>query len=215
MRWKLAQLEEQMPVGIEMVTLYPEDQIAREANNGFILNLIESVVIVIFIILIVMGVRAGILIGSSLIFCIGGTLLIMQFMGVGLNRTSLAAFIIAMGMLVDNAIVITDGIMVDLKRGIPKPAALVNITKKTAWALLGATTIGILTFLPIYMSPDTTGEYVRDLFIVLAVSLWLSWVLALAYVPIQADRAFKPKPVGPVKVIIHLMGVFTGNIRGF
>ncbi len=85
--------------------------------------------------------------------------------------------------------------MVDLKRGVPKPAALINITKKTAWALLGATTIGILTFLPIFMSPDTTGEYVRDLFIVLAVSLWLSWILALAYVPIQADRAFKAKPV--------------------
>ena len=87
----------------------------------------------------------------------------------------------------DNAIVITDGILVDLKKGIPKPAALVNITKKTAWPLLGATTIGILTFLPIFLSPDTTGEYVRDLFIVLAVSLWLSWILALAYVPIQAD----------------------------
>ncbi len=86
-RMRLAQIEQQIPVGIEMVTLYPEDRIAREANNGFILNLIESVVIVIFIILIVMGIRAGLLIGSSLIFCIGGTLLIMQFMGVGLNRT--------------------------------------------------------------------------------------------------------------------------------
>ena len=122
-RLKLAQLEEQMPVGIEMVTLYPEDQIAREANNGFILNLIESVVIVIFIILIVMGVRAGILIGSSLIFCIGGTLLIMQFMGVGLNRTSLAAFIIAMGMLVDNAIVVTDNAQIAIKGNTP-PASL-------------------------------------------------------------------------------------------
>ena len=99
---RLRQLEELMPVGIELVTLYPENEIAREANNGFLLNLVESVVIVIFIILLVMGTRAGLLIGSSLIFSIGGTMLIMQFMGVGLNRTSLAAFIIAMGMLVDN-----------------------------------------------------------------------------------------------------------------
>ena len=64
-----------------------------------------------------------------------------------------------------------------LEEGDSKPAALVNITKKTAWPLLGATTIGILTFLPIFLSPDTTGEYVRDLFIVLAVSLWLSGFL--------------------------------------
>lgn len=122
-RMKLSQLEERMPVGIEMVTLYPEDQIAREANNGFILNLVESVAIVIFIILLVMGVRAGVLIGSSLIFSIGGTLLIMLFIGVGLNRTSLAAFIIAMGMLVDNAIVVTDNAQIAIKRGVRRRQA--------------------------------------------------------------------------------------------
>ena len=178
-RLKLAQLEEQMPVGIEMVTLYPEDQIAREANNGFILNLIESVVIVIFIILIVMGVRAGILIGSSLIFCIGGTLLIMQFMGVGLNRTSLAAFIIAMGMLVDNAIVVTDNAQVGIKRGLSRYQALIDGATKPQWALLGATFIAVCSFLPMYLAPASVAEIVKPLFIVLAVSLGLSWVLAL------------------------------------
>ena len=97
-----------LPIGIELTSLYPEDKIADEANNGFILNLIESLVIVILIIFVVMGSRAGMLIGSSLLFSVGGTLLIMLMWGVGLNRTSLAAFIIAMGMLVDNAIVVTD-----------------------------------------------------------------------------------------------------------
>ncbi len=97
-----------MPVGLELQSLYLENEIANEANNGFIINLIESILIVIVIIMLVMGLRAGLLIGSSLIFSIGGTLLIMSFFGVGLNRTSLAGFIIAMGMLVDNAIVVTD-----------------------------------------------------------------------------------------------------------
>ena len=190
-RLKLAQLEEQMPVGIEMVTLYPEDQIAREANNGFILNLIESVVIVIFIILIVMGVRAGILIGSSLIFCIGGTLLIMLFMGVGLNRTSLAAFIIAMGMLVDNAIVVTDNAQIAIKRGIRRRQALIDGATTPQWGLLGATMIAVFSFLPLYLAQSSVAEMIKPLFIVLAVSLLLSWVLALAQTTVFGNFILK------------------------
>ena len=142
-------------------------------------------------------INTTLIVSVSIPVSIIATFNLMYFNGLSINIMTLGGLALGAGMLVDNAIVITDGIMVDMKRGIPKPDALVNITKKTAWALLGATTIGILTFLPIYMSPDTTGEYVRDLFIVLAVSLWLSWILALAYVPIQADRAFKPKVVEP------------------
>ena len=134
---RLSQLEELMPVGIELVTLYPENEIAREANNGFLLNLVESVVIVIFIILLVMGTRvAGLSIGSSSIFSIGGTMLIMQFMGVGLNRTSLAAFIIAMGMLVDNAIVVTDNAQILIKKGMRRRDALIRGATVPQWGLL-------------------------------------------------------------------------------
>lgn len=190
-RIKLAQLEGQMPVGIEMVTLYPEDQIAREANNGFILNLIESVLIVIVIILIVMGVRAGLLIGSSLVFCIGGTLLIMQFMGVGLNRTSLAAFIIAMGMLVDNAIVVTDNAQVAIKRGVRRRQALIDGATTPQWGLLGATLIAIFSFLPLYLAPSAVAEMIKPLFIVLAVSLGLSWVLALSQTTVFGNFILK------------------------
>ena len=195
---KLNELKQTLvPAGINFEKVFFQPTRVQSAISVFMVNLIESVLIVIFVVMLSMGFRSGYIIGIGLVVVVLGSFVILHMMHGTLQRVSLASFIVAMGMLVDNAIVITDGIMVDLKRGIPKPAALVNITKKTAWALLGATTIGILTFLPIYMSPDTTGEYVRDLFIVLAVSLWLSWVLALAYVPIQADRAFKPKPVEP------------------
>ncbi len=190
-RMRLAQIEQQIPVGIEMVTLYPEDRIAREANNGFILNLIESVVIVIFIILIVMGIRAGLLIGSSLIFCIGGTLLIMQFMGVGLNRTSLAAFIIAMGMLVDNAIVVTDNAQIAIKRGLRRRQALINGATIPQWGLLGATMIAVFSFLPLYLAQSSVAEMVKPLFIVLAVSLILSWVLALSQTTVFGNFILK------------------------
>lgn len=192
-RLKLQQLSARMPVGIEMVTLYPEDQIAREANNGFIINLIESVAIVIIIIFIVMGARAGLLIGSSLVFCIGGTLLIMLFIGVGLNRTSLAAFIIAMGMLVDNAIVVTDNAQIAIRRGERRRKALIDGATVPQWGLLGATLIAIFSFLPLYLAPSAVAEMIKPLFIVLAVSLGLSWVLALTQTTVFGNFILKDK----------------------
>lgn len=182
-----------IPAGIEFKKVFFQPARVKNAIDVFMVNLVESVLIVILIVMLFMGLRSGYIIGVGLVIVVLGSFVILHMMHGTLQRVSLASFIVAMGMLVDNAIVIIDGIMVDLQKGVKKPEALVNITRKTAWALLGATTIGILTFLPIYLSPDTTGEYVRDLFIVLAVSLWLSWILALAYVPIQADRILKPK----------------------
>ena len=175
----LAEMEQLFPVGMDLKTIYPENKIADEANNGFILNLIESLLIVIVIIFIVMGSRAGMLVGSSLLFSVGGTLLIMLICGVGLNRTSLAAFIIAMGMLVDNAIVVTDNAQVGIKRGLSRYQALIDGATKPQWALLGATFIAVCSFLPMYLAPASVAEIVKPLFIVLAVSLGLSWVLAL------------------------------------
>ena len=175
----LAEMEQLFPVGMDLKTIYPENKIADEANNGFILNLIESLLIVIVIIFIVMGSRAGMLVGSSLLFSVGGTLLIMLIWGVGLNRTSLAAFIIAMGMLVDNAIVVSVNAQVGIKRGLSRYQALIDGATKPQWALLGATFIAVCSFLPMYLAPASVAEIVKPLFIVLAVSLGLSWVLAL------------------------------------
>ena len=175
----LKEMEQLFPIGMELKTIYPENQIANEANNGFILNLIESLLIVIVIIFLVMGSRAGMLVGSSLLFSVGGTLLIMLIWGVGLNRTSLAAFIIAMGMLVDNASVVTDNAQVGIKRGLSRYQALVDGATKPQWALLGATFIAVCSFLPMYLAPASVAEIVKPLFIVLGVSLGLSWILAL------------------------------------
>ena len=175
----LKEMGQLFPNGMDLKAIYPENKIAQEANNGFILNLIESLLIVIVIIFIVMGSRAGMLVGSSLLFSVGGTLLIMLIWGVGLNRTSLAAFIIAMGMLVDNAIVVTDNAQVGIKRGLSRYQALIDGATKPQWALLGATFIAVCSFLPMYLAPASVAEIVKPLFIVLAVSLGLSWILAL------------------------------------
>ena len=190
---RLAEIEQLLPIGIELTSLYPEDKIADEANNGFILNLIESLVIVILIIFVVMGSRAGMLIGSSLLFSVGGTLLIMLMWGVGLNRTSLAAFIIAMGMLVDNAIVVTDNAQIAIARGVDRRKALIDGATGPQWGLLGATFIAICSFLPLYLAPSAVAEIVKPLFVVLAISLGLSWVLALTQTTVFGNFILKAK----------------------
>lgn len=103
----------------------------------------------------------------------------MQFSGIALQRMSLAAIIIAMGMLVDNAIVVYDAALVNMQRGMRKRKAILDAVSGTSMPLLGATLIAVLTFLPVYLSPHITGEILSSLFIVIAVSLLLSWVLAI------------------------------------
>lgn len=186
---KMAQLHaDRFPAGVEFHKVFFQSDRVTDALNSFLLNLVESVVIVVLILMIAMGFKSGVIIGISLVTIVFGSFLVLNLFGGTLQRVSLAAFILAMGMLVDNAIVIIDGILVDLKSGKPRMEALTAIGRKTAMPLLGATLIAILAFLPIFLSPDTAGIYVRDLFIVLAVSLMLSWVLALVHVPLMANR---------------------------
>ncbi len=189
---RLEQLgSERLPVGIECHKVFFQPDEVTSSLTTFAINLIESVLIVIAILMITMGFRSGLMIGISLVVIVIGSFLFLGFMDGTMQRVSLASFIFAMGMLVDNAIVITDGILVGLKTGKPRREAMTEIGRKTAMPLLGATVIAILSFLPVFLSPDSAGVYVRDLFIVLAVSLLLSWILALVHVPLMADKMLK------------------------
>lgn len=191
---RLAELSDsRLPVGLEMHKVFFQPDRVTDALNVFMVNLAESVIIVVLLLIFFMGFRSGMIIGLNLVIIVLGSLLILNLTGGTLQRVSLGSFILAMGMLVDNAIVILDGILIDMQRGMTRKEALTAIGRKTAMPLLGATLIAILAFFPIYLSPDTAGYYVRDLFIVLAVSLLLSWLLALVYVPAQADRMLKIK----------------------
>ena len=180
--------ETRFPTGVECHKVFNQPERVRASLSTFVQNLIESVLIVIIVLMFFMGFKSGLIIGVSLTVIVFGSFLMLGHMDGTMQRVSLASFILAMGMLVDNAIVIIDGILVDIKAGKPRLEALTDIGRRTALPLLGATLIAILSFLPIYMSPDTAGIYVRDLFIVLAVSLLLSWLLALTHVPLMADR---------------------------
>lgn len=189
---RLAEIKhDHLPAGVEYHRVFYQPERVTSALTTFFVNLIESVIIVVAILMIAMGFRSGLIIGLSLIVIVIGTFLMLGMADGSMQRVSLASFILAMGMLVDNAIVIIDGILVDLKRGKPRMEAMTSIGRKTAMPLLGATLIAILAFLPVFLSPDTAGVYIRDLFIVLAVSLLLSWVLALVHVPLMANSMLK------------------------
>lgn len=176
---RVSDLREEMPDGYNLDIIYDQGHESAVANEGFVWNLILSVLTVVAVLLFFIGFKNGILIGSGLIFSIFGTLIYMQFSGIALQRMSLAAIIIAMGMLVDNAIVVYDAALVNMQRGMRKRKAILDAVSGTSMPLLGATLIAVLTFLPVYLSPHITGEILSSLFIVIAVSLLLSWVLAI------------------------------------
>lgn len=190
---RLDQLQKNdLPAGIKFNKVFFQPDLVSKSIDTFIVNLIGSILIVIILLMFTMGFRSGIIIAVSLVTIVFGSFVVLEMFDGTLQRVSLGSLIVAMGMLVDNAIVITDGILVDMKKGVPAPDCYTNIGKKTAMPLLGATIIAILAFFPIFMSPDMAGSYVRDLFIVLAVSLLLSWILALTHVPIHAAYSLKP-----------------------
>lgn len=191
----LQQMSGSMPEGFELVTLYDQGYESAVANQGFILNLIISVLTVVAILLFFIGFKNGLLIGSGLVFSIFATLIVMLCTDIALQRMSLAAIIIAMGMLVDNAIVVSDSALVNMQRGMRKRVAIMRACSSIALPLLAATVIAILTFLPIYFSPHITGELLSSLVIVIGVSLMFSWVFALTQTPFFIQEFVRrPRP---------------------
>ncbi|SEH94211.1 Multidrug efflux pump subunit AcrB [Rheinheimera pacifica] len=190
---RLAQLEYNKPVGIELHTIYNQPDEVAGSVSSFIINLAEAVAIVIVVLLVFMGLRSGILIGLILLLTVLGTFIFMRQMNIELQRVSLGALVIALGMLVDNAIVITEGILIGMQRRLKLADAASLIVKQTQWPLLGATVIAIAAFAPIGLSSDATGEFAGSLFWVLLVSLLLSWVTAITLTPFFASMLFKDK----------------------
>lgn len=188
---KLEKLKPNLPAGIEIHSIYSQPARVDVAVKDFVWNLIMSVAVVIIVLLFAMGFRSGLLISSGLIFTILATLIVMFGIGLPLHRVTLAAIILAMGMLVDNSIVVADGILVDLKKGVGRSKAFVLTAQRTALPLLGATAVAILAFMPLAMAPNTAGEFLSSLFTVLVISLTLSWVFAMIQTPFMATYFYK------------------------
>ncbi len=188
---RLAELAQDIPFGVDLQPIYQQHIVVEKASNDFLVNLAMSVAIVIIVLGLFMGWRAAIVIGTTLLLTVVGTLLFMWLFSIEMERISLGALIIAMGMLVDNAIVVAEGMQLSMLRGRNSRQAADDAAKKTQIPLLGATVIGIMAFAGIGLSPDSTGEFLFSLFAVIGISLMLSWVLALTVTPFLGHHLFK------------------------
>ncbi|MGO3056941.1 MAG: efflux RND transporter permease subunit [Halomonas sp.] len=181
---RMEQLQSRIPLGVELHPLYEQHNVVNDAINDFLINLAMSVTIVIAVLCLVMGWKVGVVVGSTLLLTVLGTLFVMGIFNIEMERISLGALIIAMGMLVDNSIVVAEGMVTNIKRGMKAKRAASAAAKRTQIPLLGATLIGIMAFAGIGLSSDVTGEFMFSLFIVILVSLMLSWLLALTVTPL-------------------------------
>lgn len=191
---RLTELESQRPIGMNLDTVYNQSSAVDDTVNGFLINLLESIAIVIAVLLLFMGLRSGLLMGLILLLTILGTFIVMKVLGIELQLISLGALIIALGMLVDNAIVVTEGIIIGLRRGKTRLEAAKQIVSQTQWPLLGATIIAIIAFAPIGLSQNASGEFCRSLFQVLMISLSISWITAITLTPFFCHLLFKDAP---------------------
>ncbi|MFT5542252.1 MAG: multidrug efflux pump subunit AcrB [Glaciecola sp.] len=191
---KIASVENQRPIGIEIHEYYHQGKITDDAVHDFILNVVAALVIVLITLFFFMGLKSSIIIGATLVITIAATLATMYVMGIPMHRISLGALIIALGMLVDNAIVVADGILVGTQRGEKKLDIVKKIVSRSIWPLLGGTLVGILAFAPIGLAPGSTAEYTGHLFWVVMISLMYSWLFAITVVPFLADLMFKEVP---------------------
>jgi len=209
---RLDSLKAGLPTGVEVIPVYEQHRVVDQAVSSFLVSLAQSVGIVVAALMLTMGWRAGLVVGATLGLTVFSTLFFMSAFGIAMERISLGALIIAMGMLVDNAIVITEGMVIGMARGKTAEDAAAETETATSIPLLGATVIGIMAFSGIGLSPDATGEFLFSLFAVIAISLLLSWALAVTVTPYLGRlllRAPKNGSDDPYK------GAFYGAYRGF
>ena len=213
---KIADSEGLRPLGIELNEFYHQGNIVDASVQNFVVNVIAALVIVIITLLIFMGLKSAIVIGAILLMTIFATLATMQIVDIPMHRISLGALIIALGMMVDNAIVVTEGILVGVQNGIKKLDIANRIVKRAIWPLLGGTLVGIIAFAPIGFAPGSTAEYTGHLFWVILISLLFSWVFAVTLTPLFCFWLFKeaqPSSSASEKSDSGLMQKYKGFLR--
>jgi multidrug efflux pump subunit AcrB len=182
---RIAELQDTLPIGIELHKVSWQSDLVDESINSFMLSLFQAVLIVLVILWIAMGRQNAIIVGTALVMTILATFVVMKLMAIDLERMSLGALVIALGMMVDNAIVVADGAYVRIQQGMGRVQASIAAAMGPSMPLLGATVIAVSFFFPIYISTESTGEYCASLFLVVAISLLISWVVSITITPLQ------------------------------
>jgi multidrug efflux pump subunit AcrB len=193
---RLDDLVAELPAGINVTRFAWQSDEVKASIDAFIVNLAEAVLIVLLVIAIAMGWHMAVVIGSALILTILATFIAMALMGIELHRVSLGALVVALGMMVDNSIVVADGMVVRLGKGMDAKQAAIESASVPAWPLLGATFVAVMAFYPVYASSTGAGEYAQSLFLVVGLSLLISWVISVTVTPMQCIRMIKPPVAG-------------------
>jgi multidrug efflux pump subunit AcrB len=182
---RMAEMLPTIPVGLEMHKVSWQADEVTTAIDSFMISLIQAIAIVLAVLTIAMGWRMGVIIGTGLVLTILATFLVMAIMGIDLQRMSLGALIIALGMMVDNSIVVADGMYTRLSQGMDRKQAAIEAAKTPSMPLLGATVVAVMAFYPIFASTDNAGEYCRTLFVVVGIALLASWLIGMTVTPLQ------------------------------
>ncbi len=189
---RMAALISERPIGIDVLAISDQSESVKTSVDDFVLNVVLALAIVVGTMLVFMGLRSGLLMGGILLVTVAGTLLGMYLYGLDMQRISLGALIIALGMLVDNAIVVVEGTLVRVHRGEDPATASRAVVAQTKWALLGGTLVGLLAFSPIGLSPDNTGEFAGSLFWTITIALLFSWLVAIWLTPYFCTLMLRP-----------------------
>ena len=178
-------MTEHLPVGVELQRIHWMSDVVDQAVKDFLISFAEALIIVLVIIAGAMGMRMGVIIGTALILTILVSFILMSIFGIDLQRMSLGALVVALGMMVDNAIVVADGMATRLQKGMDRTQAAIESAQVPSMPLLGATVIAVMAFYPIFASVEDAGEYCRTLFSVVAIALLSSWLISMTITPLQ------------------------------
>ncbi len=190
----LQRLQAVYPWGVEFgISVFQPEAVDRKVRD-FSANLLQAIAVVSLVMLVTLGLRTGLVVASLIPSAIVMALLAMSVFGIGLNQVSLAALIIALGMLVDNAIVMAESTLVQMQAGKDAVAAAVDSANELKVPLLTSSLTTGAAFLPIYLAESSTGEYTAALFEVVTITLLCSWVLAITVVPLLCVRFLRVSP---------------------
>ena len=206
-----------LPVGLEISRVSSLDSYIDNKVNDFISNLLQSIGIVLAVMLVFLGLRTGLVIASLIPIVTIMTLMIMGVMGMGLNQITLAALIMALGMLVDNAIVVAETIMVKMEQGQPAKDAAIQACGELLMPLLISTLTTSAAFLAFYLSPTSMGDIVGPIFVVITIALLSSWIIALTIITLFSVFFLKVKPKeerteSAVDKVINKLKVYYKNL---
>jgi multidrug efflux pump subunit AcrB len=184
LKQEMTRITADLPVGVAVHLVSDQPQIVEEAVSGFTRALFEAIAIVLAISFISLGMRAGLVVAISIPLVLAITFLVMSYSGISLQRISLGALIIALGLLVDDAMIAVEMMVARLEVGDTLNKAATHVYTSTAFPMLTGTLVTVASFIPIGLNDSAAGEFTFTLFVVIAVSLVVSWIVAVLFTPL-------------------------------